>query len=53
MLRLVFAAVTVDHHGGGALFEGLAEGVDAGDGDGNRLHDARTAPLLCSGVVNW
>ena len=46
MLRLVLAPVDVDHHGGGAFLEWLAERVHARDRDRHGLHDARASALL-------
>ena len=50
MLGLVLTPVTIHHHGGGALFERLAERVGAGHRDRDGLHDARAAALLCAGI---
>ena len=46
MFRLVLAAVNVDHHGGRALFERLAEGVHTRHRERHGLHDSRAAALL-------
>ena len=53
VLGLVFAAVAVNHHRGGAFFEWLPERVDARYRDGNRLYDARAPALLRAGIARW
>src|SRR5208282_1479898 len=51
MFRLVLAAVAVDHHGGGAFLEGLAERVHTRDCERHGLHDARATALLIAEIA--
>ena len=53
VLRLVLAAVAVDHDGRGALFERLPERIDTRDRDWHGLDNSRASTLLLAGIFRW